>query len=214
MTLDELYEFVTNAEVAIRKGGYVALLSIVFAENGIIIGVVLPGDYLLFTAGLLCGTGVFDVNIGVLLFAVWAAATSGTLVGYITGKKLGKPYFQKENFFLKHKHIVHTRAYFFKYGGKTILVGKFFPWVRTLAPILAGAVEMPFKRFMTYNIAGSMLWVGVLIGGGYWLGDVYGESLLDYLEYIILGFVCLTTGVVLISYFKSQMKRKAKGKKI
>jgi len=205
---DEIYEFFTNAEVAIRKGGYIALLSIVFAENGIIFGIVLPGDYLLFTAGLLCGTGVFEVNIFILLLAVWVAAVSGTLVGYITGKKVGKPYFQKESFFLKHKHIVQTRAYFFKFGGKTILAAKFLPWVRTLAPILAGAVEMPFKRFMTYNAVGAILWVGLLVGGGFWLGDIYGKVLLDYLEYFILGFIVLTSGVVVLSYLKTQMKNK------
>lgn len=210
MSWDEIYEFLTNAEVAIKKGGYIALLSIVFAENGIIIGIFLPGDYLLFTAGLLCGTGVFDVNIGILLFAVWAAATAGTLVGYLTGKKVGKPFFQKESFFLKHKHIVQTRAYFFKFGGKTILVSKFLPWVRTLAPILAGAVQMPFKRFMAYNLAGSVLWVGVLVGGGFWLGDIYGKVLLDYLEYFILGFIVISTGIVLISYFKTQLNRAKK----
>ena len=212
MSWEELYEFLTNAEVAIQKGGYVALLSIVFAENGIIFGIFLPGDYLLFTAGLLCGTGVFDVNIIVLLLAVWAAAVGGTLTGYLTGKKVGKPYFQKESYFLKHKHIVQTRAYFFKYGGKTILAAKFLPWVRTLAPILAGAVEMPFKRFMTYNMAGAVLWVGVLVGGGYELGDIYGKVLLDYLEYFIFGFIVLTTGIVGVSYVKTQLKQKAKGK--
>ena len=210
MNWDEIYEFLTNAEVAIRKGGYIALLSIVFAENGIIFGIFLPGDYLLFTAGLLCGTGVFNVNIGILLFAVWAAATMGTLVGYLTGKKVGKPYFQKESFFLKHKHIVQTRAYFFRYGGKTILVSKFLPWVRTLAPILAGAVEMPFRRFMIYNMGGAVLWVGLLIGGGFWLGDIYGKVLLDYLEYFILGFIIFTSGIVVFSYLKTQMKRKLK----
>ena len=212
MDFDEIYELLTNAEVAIRKGGYIALLSIVFAENGVIIGVVLPGDYLLFTAGLLCGTGVFDVNIGILLFAVWSAAVGGTLFGYLTGKKLGKPYFQKENFFLKHKHIVQTRAYFLKFGGKTILAAKFLPWVRTLAPMLAGAVGMPIKRFMTYNVAGAVLWVGVLVGGGYLLGDIYGKVLLDYLEYFIIGFIVLSTGVVLISYMKTQMNKKKRAK--
>lgn len=207
MTWDEIYEFITNAEVAIRKGGFVALLSIVFVENGIIFGIVLPGDYLLFTAGLLCGTEVFDVHIGTLLFAVWAAASAGTLVGYITGKKVGKPYFQKESFFLKHKHILQTRAYFFRYGGKTILVSKFLPWVRTLAPILAGAVEMPFRRFMIYNMAGAVLWVGLLIGGGYLLGDIYGKVLLDYLEYFIIGFIVVSTGIVYISYLTSKKKK-------
>lgn len=212
MTWEEVYEFVTNAEVAIKKGGFFALLSIVFAENGIIFGIFLPGDYLLFTAGLLCGTQVFDVQIGVLLFSVWGAATAGTLVGYITGKKVGKPYFQKESFFLKHKHIIQTRAYFFRYGGKTILVSKFLPWVRTLAPILAGAVEMPFRRFMIYNMGGAILWVGLLIGGGYLLGDIYGKVLLDYLEYFIFGFIIVTTGIVSISYLNTQRKRRLKGK--
>lgn len=212
MTFEELYEIITNAEVAIRKGGFIALISIVFVENGVIFGIVLPGDYLLFTAGLLCGTNVFDINIGVLLFSVWAAATGGTLAGYLFGKKVGKPFFQKESFFLKHKHIVQTRAYFLKYGGKTILVGKFLPWVRTLSPILAGAVEMPFRRFMIYNMVGSVLWVVILIGGGYWLGDIYGKVLLDYLEYFIIGFIALTTGIVVISYLKTQLKRKSRGK--
>ena len=213
MSWDELYEFITNAEVAIRKGGYVALLSIVFAENGIILGIFLPGDYLLFTAGLLCGTGVFDVNIYILLLAVWAAAVGGALVGYLTGQKVGKPFFQKESLFLKHKHIIQTRAYFFRFGGKTILVSKFLPIVRTIAPILAGTVEMPFNRFMLYNMAGAVLWVGILVGGGYKLGDVYGKVLLDYLEYIILGFIVLTSSVVVISYLKTQLSRKKTSQK-
>lgn len=213
MSWDELYELLTNAEVAIRKGGYIALLSIVFVENGILFGIFLPGDYLLFTAGLLCGTGVFDVNIGILLLAVWSAATLGSFVGYFTGKKIGKPYFQRESFFLKHKHIVQTRAYFFRFGGKTILVSKFLPWVRTLAPILAGAVEMPFRRFMLYNMGGAFLWVGILVGGGFWLGDIYGKVLLEYLKYFIFGFVALTSGVVIFSYLKTQWWRKIRNVK-
>lgn len=208
MNWDEWFKWFTDVNTIVEKGGFLAILAIVFAENGILFGIFLPGDYLLFLAGVLCGNGTFDVSIITLLFSVLAAAVSGSFVGYYTGKKVGKPYFQKENFFLKHKHIVHTRAYFFRFGGKTILISKFLPWVRTLAPILAGAVEMPFRRFASYNVIGGVFWVFTLVGSGYLLGEEYGEFIQNNLIYVILGFIGITSSIVYVSFKIGKMKKK------
>ncbi len=198
-----------DPKLILEKGGFWVLLSIVFLENGVIIGVVLPGDYLLFTAGMF--VEMLGVNVWVLAFCVCISAIAGTFTGYKTGEFTGRRFLQKDTWLVKQKHIILTRAYFLKYGGKTIMYSKFLPYVRTLAPILAGVVEMPFRRMMNYNIAGAALWSSSLIIGGYYLGNLF-PSLKDHIEYIIFVLIAVTTSIVVISYFKSRKRKKVKAK--
>ena len=203
MTWSDYIDLFTDAKVILEKGGFWALLAIIFLENGVIIGVVLPGDYLLFTAGMFALD--LGVNIYVMTLSAFICAILGTFLGYQTGYYTGKKFLQKDTWLIKKKHIVLTRAYFIRYGGKTIMYGKFLPYVRTLSPMLAGVVEMPIKKMMRFNILGSGLWTGSLILGGYFLGTTF-PILKDNIHYFIFAFIGITTSIVVISYLRTSKK--------
>ncbi|MDX2188780.1 MAG: DedA family protein [Bacteroidota bacterium] len=195
-----------NSQELIRNGGLVLVTLIVFIENGVFFGFFLPGDYLLFTAGLLCGTGDFPVSIFLLVICIACAAIGGSYTGYTFGRFVGNNFInQKENWFFKKEYLIKTRYYYIKYAGNTLLIGRFLPIVRTFAPILAGIIKMDFRRFMFYNILGGCIWVFGLVLTGYFLGQTFPE-LLHYLEYIILGFVAVTTFVVVRGLFANRKK--------
>lgn len=151
--------------------GIIAIGLIVFAESGLFFGFFLPGDSLLFTAGFLASQGVF--NLPVLLLVCFVCAVIGDNVGYMFGKKVGKALFEREDSrFFKKKHLVKAHEFYEKHGGKAIVLARFMPIVRTFAPIVAGAANMTYKKFATYNVIGGLLWgVGVTLAG-YILGSV------------------------------------------
>jgi membrane-associated protein len=166
----EFFSKLHHLDELIRWGGYTALTLIVFAETGLLVGFFLPGDSLLVTAGLvsaLDGT----LNIWVLTALLIAAAIIGDTVGYWIGYHLGPRLFNKEDSLLFHKdHITKTRNFYDKHGPKTIVLARFVPIVRTFAPTIAGVAKMDYKKFVTYNVFGGVLWVGSMLHGGYWLG--------------------------------------------
>ncbi len=154
----------------IETVGYFGLIAIIFAESGLFFGFFLPGDSLLLTAGLLASHG--DLKLWVLLVALAPAAILGDNVGYWFGKKVGPPIFSRENSLLfRRKNLLAAKAFYDKHGGKTIVLARFMPFIRTFAPIVAGAVEMPYLRFVTWNIAGGVLWATGLTLAGYFLGE-------------------------------------------
>ena len=177
---------------------------IVFAENGLFFAFFLPGDYLVFLAGVFCGTGILKVSIGVLLIALFTAAVLGSLVGYLFGKYFGD-YFENrpDSLFFKKKHLETTRKYFDKYGSRTLIISRFLPIVRTFAPILAGLVRMPFVSFLTNNVSGGAIWILSLTGGGYLFGERFPQ-IVDYVEYIILFFLAITTVTVIKGYLNAR----------
>ncbi|MBY0426330.1 MAG: DedA family protein [Cytophagales bacterium] len=204
--LKELFSTLMNSQEIIRNGGLLLLILIVYAENGIIFGFFLPGDYLLFTAGLLCGTGDFPVNILLLMSGVWVAAVGGSYTGFFFGRYVGKAFYnRKDTWFFKREYIVRTRAVFIKFGGRTLILGRFLPIVRTFSPILAGIVEMDLRKFSYYNIIGGTIWVVGLISTGYFLGQRF-PWLLNYLEYIVIGFFVVTGFVVIRQMFQGKKK--------
>lgn len=149
--------------------GYVILTAIIFAESGLFFGFFLPGDSLLFTAGVLASQSFF--NIVVLAFLMATAAITGDSVGYWFGKKVGKKLFQKEDSrFFKKKHLEEANKFYEKHGGKTIILARFIPAVRTFVPIVAGAAEMSYHKFFAYNVVGGLIWGVGLTLGGYFLG--------------------------------------------
>ena len=154
----------------IETVGYVGIIAIIFAESGLFFGFFLPGDSLLLTAGLLAAHG--DLNLAVLLVSLPVAAILGDNVGYWFGKKVGPPIFNRENsLFFRRKNLLAARAFYEKHGGKTIVLARFMPFIRTFAPIVAGAVEMHYPHFVKFNVLGGLLWsVGVTLAG-YWLGE-------------------------------------------
>jgi membrane-associated protein len=193
--MEWFYTLLSSQDI-IQKGGLLLIAIIVFMENGMFFGFFLPGDYLLFSAGLLCGTGDFKVSITVLVTVITLSAIVGSYVGYWFGRVVGKNLYKKEeSFFFKRKHIAQTRLYFTKFGGRTLVFGRFLPIIRTFAPIFAGIIELDFKQFSIHNIFGAIVWVFGLVLGGYFLG-VRFPGLLHYIEYIILAFFAVTTFIV------------------
>jgi membrane-associated protein len=152
---------------------YAILFLIIFAETGSVFMFFLPGDSLLIAIGALCSTAA-DVHLssmGVLLFI---ASVLGYIVNYYTGKILGFKFFHEHSRFLKPEYIVKTNHYFTKHGGKTILMARFVPFVRSFAPFAAGAGHMNVFSFMFYNITGGLVWIGLLLGIGYGTGNMLG----------------------------------------
>jgi membrane-associated protein len=203
-SITEFFQYILNSEEIIRTGGLLVITFIIFAENGLFFAFFLPGDYLVFLAGVFCGTGILDVPILILLICMFTAAVLGSLVGYIFGKYFGGMFENKpDSFFFKKKHIETTRKYFEKYGSRTLIVSRFLPVVRTFAPILAGLVKMPFPTFLLHNVSGGAIWIGSLTGGGYLFGERF-PGIVDYVQYIILFFLAITTFTVIKGYLSAR----------
>lgn len=195
----------SNAESIIRLGGFLLIVLTVYAETGIIFLFFLPGDYLLFSAGLFTSPefGVLRVPIWGLCLSLWAAAVAGNYTGYYFGKVLGHTLeTRKETFFFKRKYLNNTRKVFDKYGGRALIVGRFLPVIRTFAPVLAGITQMDMKTFTVYNVLGAALWVFLLVPSGYYLGEIFGKQMLEVLPYIIAGFLLFTTSSLVYNWWK------------
>lgn len=202
--ISEFFNILLDSEKLIAYGGLTLLLIIVFAETGLVFGFIFPGDALLISAGLLCSSDKFDVNIFLLLSSVSLAAILGNITGYVTGKYFGKKLFTKDDsFFFKKKHLEITRNYFQKYGGTALIIGRFFPVVRTFAPIMAGAIEINFLKFNIYNVAGAIIWVWSLVPLGFILGRQF-PGLVNQVEYLFL----VVTGIVMIFFIVGYIKQK------
>lgn len=156
-------------DLFIKTFGYFGLFAIIFAETGLLIGFFLPGDSLLFTAGILASQGFF--NIVLLCIVLFAAAVIGDSVGYTIGHKFGKRLFHREDSLLFHKdHLVRAKNFYDKHGGKTIIIARFVPIIRTFAPVVAGMADMPYSKFLSYNIIGGIIWAIGLPVAGFFLG--------------------------------------------
>jgi len=165
---------ITDAKSIISQGGFYLLLVVVFAETGLFFGFFLPGDYLLFMAGLLCATGAFDISIYVLVSSLIISGILGNYMGYWFGYRTGPLLFSKDDsVFFKKRYIVMAEDFYEKYGGMALILGRFFPIIRTFAPIFAGVVKVKFKKFTLYNVIGSIAWVVTLTLTGYFLGRKY-----------------------------------------
>jgi membrane-associated protein len=209
MDITTFFQLLTDSKEIIATGGLLLITLIVFTENGLFFGFFLPGDYLLFSAGLLCGTGNFPVPILLLWFCILVASVLGSYTGFLFGKYVGNKLLDaKDTWYFKREFIVKTRYYYIKYAGNTLIIGRFLPIVRTFAPILAGIIKMDIRKFMYYNIAGGVLWVTLMVLGGYFLGQKFPQ-LLNYLEYIVFGFVGLTSVVVIRGFFSAKKATKA-----
>lgn len=155
----------------IITAGYVGLFFIIFAESGLLVGFFLPGDSLLVTTGLLASRGLFRIEILLVLLAI--AAVAGDSVGYWFGKRVGPTLFKKEDsLFFNKKHITKAQAFYEKHGGKTILLARFVPIVRTFAPIVAGVGRMEYKKFIAFNVFGGLFWTTSMLLLGFFLGNL------------------------------------------
>jgi membrane-associated protein len=192
----------TDAQSIISKGGFYLLLIVVYAETGLFFGFFLPGDYLLFMAGLFCATGLLDVPVYTLVLSLIAAGVLGNYTGYWFGFRTG-PLMEnrKDTLFFKKKHISMAREFYQKYGGMALVLGRFFPIIRTFAPIFAGVVKVDLKKFTLYNFVGSIAWVSILTLLGYFLGIKYPQ-IKNYLQYIVIALIVVTSIPLIIAFVK------------
>jgi len=160
-------------EEFLRTVGYIGIFAIIFAESGLLIGFFLPGDSLLFTAGFLASLENPPFSLPVLLIGCAIAAIAGDSVGYAFGRRVGRKLFQRENSFLFNKaNLYRAEAFYEKHGGIAIVLARFMPIVRTFAPIVAGIGTMEYRRFVSYNMIGGILWAVGVTTLGYLLGSV------------------------------------------
>jgi len=195
----------TDPKILLNEGGFYLLLVVVFAETGLFFGFFLPGDYLLIIAGWLCATNMLDVSIYVLIISLVAAGFLGNWVGYWFGFRTGHVLFKKEDSLFFKKRYVHVAENFYnKYGGMALVLGRFFPIIRTFAPIFAGVARVDFKKFTLYNIIGSCAWVATLTLTGYFLGSKFPQTK-NYLQYIVIGLIVLTTIPLVIAFVRRKL---------
>ncbi|GAA4407655.1 VTT domain-containing protein [Nibrella viscosa] len=204
----DFFRYLLNSEEIIRTGGLVLITLIIFIENGLFFGFFLPGDYLLFLSGMFAGTRILDVPLWLMLLCIFGAAVLGSLTGYVTGRFFGDRIRNRpDSLLFKKKHIETTRNYFLKYGSRTLIIARFLPVVRTFAPILSGLIEMDFRYFMLYNVIGAAIWVVTLVGGGFYLGETF-PGFIDYVGYIIIFFLAITTFTVIKGYINARRDMK------
>lgn len=182
--------------------GYVLLASIVFAETGLLVGLFLPGDSLLFTVGVVCGAGQLDIVqiCSLLVVASIAGDQSGYLLGHRTGPKI---FSRKDSRFFKQHYVTQTREFYDKHGGKTLIYAKFVPIVRTFAPFMAGVGKMRYTKFVSYNIFGGIGWVVSMTLAGYYLGKI--PLVRQHFEKMVIGIVVLSVAPMLLHLIQRQL---------
>jgi membrane-associated protein len=172
-TLTSLLQQIYDVESVVRWGGLVMLTVIVFAETGLLIGFFLPGDSLLVTAGLLASPGQKLMSISAMAVLLPVAAIAGNSLGYYIGRATGPRLFRREDSLLfNKKHLYRAHAFYEKHGGKTLVLARFMPIIRTFVPVVAGMAAMEFGAFTLYNVVGGMLWIWGMLFLGYSIGDI------------------------------------------
>lgn len=208
--IKEFFDKLRDIQALVAWAGYVGLFLIVFAETGLLIGFFLPGDSLLFTAGLFAAKGMF--NIYELCVLLCIAAVVGDAVGYYIGKKGGHALYSKEDSrFFKKKHLLATKEFYEKYGGITIVMARWMPFARTFAPVVAGIAEMSYPKFATYNIVGGITWVLSMTLAGYYLGTAF-PAIVNHLELVIVIIVFLSILPGIIKYLQVKYGKKQAAK--
>jgi membrane-associated protein len=193
-----------EADFLIETFGMLGVLAVVFVESGLLIGFMLPGDSLLFTAGLLSANGTLP-DLWVLLVTIPIAAIAGDQVGYAIGRKAGPAVFSRpDSRYLRPEHIERSREFFDRYGARTIVIARFVPIVRTLAPVMAGASRMDYRTFVFFNVIGGIGWGVGVTTLGYFLGQV--DFVHDNLEPIILGIVALSVLPITVEVLRSRRR--------
>lgn len=197
----------------IKYAGVLGVALIVFAESGLLIGFFLPGDSLLFTAGFLTYAGVLPVNIHILVLILFIAAVVGDSVGYAFGRKVGPRVFSKPDARLfKQEYVQTAQGFYDKHGGKTVIIARFVPIVRTFAPIVAGVGKMQYQKFLAFNIIGGLLWAAGVTYAGYFLGRWFehmGWEIDHILLPIIAVIILLSVTPPMIHILKDKQRRHA-----
>jgi membrane-associated protein len=202
--LQNLLHRLTDVENLVRIGGLTAMTAIVFAETGLMIGFFLPGDSLLVTAGVFAATG--QLNIWTLNALLIVAAIAGDTVGYWFGRRVGPALFKRpKSLLFNPDHLRRAHDFYEKHGGKTIIIARFIPIIRTFAPIVAGMGEMNYRRFLSFNVFGGLLWVVLMTGIGYFLGQIPGVR--EHIEIVIIIVVFLSILPGIIAFARERLKK-------
>jgi membrane-associated protein len=191
---------------------YVLLFLIIFCETGLVVTPILPGDSLLFAVGTFCALPPpGNLNLGILLFILPLAAILGDSVNYWIGAKLGPRIFRGENVrFLNKKHLERTHEFYERYGGKTIILARFMPIIRTFAPFVAGMGKMTYRKFMSYNVIGGIVWIVSFLLLGYFFGNM--PVVKKNFSLVILAIIVLSILPAVIEFFRERRRLKAAGK--
>lgn len=196
--------FHAKLEHLILATGYLGIFGIVFAESGLLFGFFFPGDSLLITAGLLASRGFLEIKTLIIIAII--GAILGDTVGYWFGNKTGPRIFKREDsFFFHKKQLVRANQFYKKHGGKTIVIARFLPFIRTFAPIVAGVGMMEYRRFLSFNIFGGIFWVLATSLGGYWLGNTI-PNIDQYFLLIIALVILISVSPGLIHFWKDYRK--------
>jgi membrane-associated protein len=204
--MDSLLLF--NLATLIHTVGYLGIFLIVFADSGLLLGLVLPGDSLLFTAGLLASQG--HLNLWILMIVASLGAILGDSVGYAFGKRVGPQLFTREDswFFTKHQ-LEHARQFYARHGGKTIFLARFVHFVRTLAPMIAGAADMQYGTFLFYNIFGGIFWAISVPALGSWFGNTVPN--IDHYILPVIGIIAfMAIAPTIVHRLQSGLKKRNK----
>ncbi|MGB3009267.1 MAG: VTT domain-containing protein [Candidatus Saccharimonadales bacterium] len=200
--MEALLNLITNL-------GWIAVLCVIFAESGLLIGFFLPGDSLLFTAGFLVQQGFFSINIHLFVLLLFIAASLGQSTGYVFGNKVGRKLFDRENTrFFRKENLIRAELFYEKYGPVTIILACFIPFVRTFVPIVAGISKMKYREFIVYNIIGAAIWTASFTYLGYYAGKVLHDMGIN-VEIAALIIIALSISPMIIHILKDSKRRHA-----
>ena len=189
--MEALLHFITHF-------GWLAVLVVIFAESGLMVGFFLPGDSLLFISGTLVERGIFKVDIWIFVICLFLAAVIGNSVGYYIGKKFGRKLFTRpDSRFFRHEYLMQAEKFYEKNGSKTIILAMFIPIVRAFSPVVAGIAHMPYRKFVTFNVIGAAVWISLFTLLGYYAGNIIKKLGIDVeAAALIVIFLSLLPGIV------------------
>ena len=205
----DLLHYLRDPRALVQAAGYVGLTAIIFTETGLLIGFFLPGDSLLVTAGLLASQPEFGLNVYVMGLILSIAAVAGDTVGYHIGKVSGPRIFSREDsLFFHKKHLIRAQEFYEKHGGKTIVLARFMPIIRTFAPVVAGVGNMKYRTFIAYNVFGGVFWVWSMLFTGYFLGRLI-PGIDKHIEKIIILVIFLSILPGIIAWLREKRRASA-----
>ena len=203
--IESFFRFFYNIPELIRIGGLYGLIFIIFAETGLMVGFFLPGDSLLLTAGLFAARG--DLNILALIPCLIVAAICGNTTGYWIGNRAGRALYNRPNSFLfRREHLMQAHQFYERHGGKAITFAQFMPIFRTFTPVVAGAAEMSYRRFITFNVIGAVFWVTSMLLAGYYLGRIVPD-IEHRIHLVIAGVILLSLSPAIYAWVKSRLRK-------